>query len=87
MRLVFAPHGWNDYQHWLATDRATLKRINRLIDDILRDPFDGIGKPEPLLEHTALRLRHGDRPPRRSPFAELRAGTGKIPDAGRCRPA
>lgn len=48
MRLVFTPHGWADYQHWITTDRATVKRINRLLDDILRDPFDGIGKPEPL---------------------------------------
>ncbi|MDQ6806837.1 MAG: Txe/YoeB family addiction module toxin [Actinomycetota bacterium] len=48
MRLVFTLHGWADYQHWITTDRATLKRINLLIDDILRDPFDGIGKPEPL---------------------------------------
>jgi toxin YoeB len=48
MRLVFTPHGWEDYTHWLSADRATLKRINRLIDDVLRDPFEGIGKPEPL---------------------------------------
>ena len=48
MRLVFTPHGWEDYQHWVQTDRATLKRINRLIDDALRDPFTGIGKPEQL---------------------------------------
>lgn len=48
MRLVFTPHGWEDYQHWVQTDRATLKRINRLIDDVLRDPFTGIGKPEQL---------------------------------------
>lgn len=48
MRLVFTPNGWADYTHWLAADRATLKRINRLIDDALRDPFTGIGKPEPL---------------------------------------
>lgn len=48
MRLVFTPNGWEDYKHWLSADRATLKRINRLIDHILRDPFDGIGKPEPL---------------------------------------
>jgi toxin YoeB len=34
--------------HWVQTDRATLKRINRLIDDVLRDPFTGIGKPEQL---------------------------------------
>jgi toxin YoeB len=48
MRLVFTPHAWEDYTHWLSADRATLKRINRLIDDVLRDPFEGIGKPEPL---------------------------------------
>jgi toxin YoeB len=48
VRLVFTPHGWEDYQHWVQTDRATLKRINRLIDDVLRDPFTGLGKPEQL---------------------------------------
>jgi toxin YoeB len=48
MRLVFTSHAWEDYTHWLTADRATLKRINRLIDDVLRDPFEGIGKPEPL---------------------------------------
>jgi toxin YoeB len=48
VRLVFTSHGWDDYQHWVQTDRATLKRINRLIDDALRDPFSGIGKPEQL---------------------------------------
>ena len=48
MRLVFTPHGWQDYQHWVQTDRATLKRLNRLIEDALRDPYAGIGKPEQL---------------------------------------
>lgn len=48
MRLVFTPKGWGDYTHWQSADRTILKRINRLIDDVLRDPFDGIGKPEPL---------------------------------------
>lgn len=48
MRLIFTDHGWDDYVHWQTTDRHTLKRINRLIDDALRDPTDGIGKPEPL---------------------------------------
>lgn len=48
MRLVFTPHGWDDYTYWQTTDRATLRRINRLIDDALRDPTAGIGKPEPL---------------------------------------
>lgn len=46
--LVFDSHGWEDYVHWHTQDRRTLKRINALIADILRDPFDGIGKPEPL---------------------------------------
>jgi len=47
-RLVFTPHGWEDYCHWQTTDRATVKRINRLLTDVLRDPARGIGKPEPL---------------------------------------
>ena len=48
MRLVFTPNGWEDYVHWQTADRGTLKRINRLLDDIARGPFDGIGKPEQL---------------------------------------
>lgn len=48
MRLCFTPHGWEDYLRWQSTDKATLKRINRLLDDIVRDPFSGIGKPEQL---------------------------------------
>ena len=39
---------WEDYVYWQANDRQILKRINVLIKDILRNPFDGIGKPEPL---------------------------------------
>ncbi len=46
--MVFTPNGWEDYTHWLNADRTVLKRINRLIDDIVRDPFAGIGKPEQL---------------------------------------
>lgn len=48
MRLPFTPQGWDDYTHWQSADRALLKRINRLIEDALRDPIAGIGKPEPL---------------------------------------
>lgn len=48
MRLAFTPHGWDDYTHWQTADRAILKRINKLVEDILRDPFTGIGKPEQL---------------------------------------
>jgi len=48
VRLVFTAHGWEDYVRWQTADRAILKRINRLIEDISRDPFVGIGKPEAL---------------------------------------
>ncbi|MGH8996542.1 MAG: Txe/YoeB family addiction module toxin [Acidimicrobiales bacterium] len=48
MRLVFTPHGWSDYLHWQGVDKKVVKRINRLLEDILRDPSGGIGKPEPL---------------------------------------
>ncbi|MDQ3988162.1 MAG: Txe/YoeB family addiction module toxin [Actinomycetota bacterium] len=47
-RLVFHAKGWEDVTYWITLDRATTKRIVRLINDVLRDPFDGIGKPEPL---------------------------------------
>ncbi|MFR9725858.1 Txe/YoeB family addiction module toxin [Streptomyces sp. MS19] len=51
MRFVFEDQAWEDYTSWLRNDRKTLARINRLITDVLRDPFDGIGKPEPLKHH------------------------------------
>jgi len=45
---VFTPHGWEHYTRWQQTDRPTLKRLDRLIEDSLRSPSSGIGKPEPL---------------------------------------
>lgn len=48
MKIAFSPQGWADYQHWLAADPRTLTKINRLIEDIRRSPFKGLGKPEPL---------------------------------------
>jgi toxin YoeB len=53
VKLTFTERAWDDYLWWLDQDRATLKRINRLIEDAKRDPFDGIGKPEPL-KHTLV---------------------------------
>jgi toxin YoeB len=48
-RLVWAAEAWEDYLYWQTQDRRVLRRINLLIDDILRDdPFAGIGKPEAL---------------------------------------
>ena len=49
-RLVFTAAAWEDYLYWQGQDRKTLKRINLLIRDTLRDPFTGVGKPEPLRE-------------------------------------
>lgn len=48
MRLTFTPDGWADYQWFLEHDKQILKRINLLIRDALRSPFEGIGKPEAL---------------------------------------
>ena len=48
MKLVFAESAWEDSLHWQKTDKKMLKRINTLIKYISREPFEGIGKPEPL---------------------------------------
>ena len=48
MNLTFTPSAWDDYQWFQQHDRKLLKRINQLIEDVLRSPFEGIGKPEPL---------------------------------------
>jgi toxin YoeB len=51
MRLVFSTKAWEGYLYWQSTDKKILKRINALIKEIQRTPFEGVGKPE--------RLRHG----------------------------
>ncbi|WP_096086612.1 Txe/YoeB family addiction module toxin [Agaribacterium haliotis] len=48
MKLIFSEQAWQDYLYWQKTDKKLLKRINALIKDISRSPFEGIGKPEPL---------------------------------------
>lgn len=48
MRLVFAEAAWEDYLHWQQQDRRMVERINKLIKETQREPFSGIGKPEPL---------------------------------------
>ena len=48
MKVIFSNQGWDDYVYWQTTDKSVVKRINNLIKDISRSPFDGIGKPEPL---------------------------------------
>ena len=48
MKLIFSEKGWKDYLYWQRTDKKIIKRINFLIRDIQRMPYEGIGKPEPL---------------------------------------
>ena len=48
MKLVFSEHAWNDYLYWQKTNKKIQKRINLLIKEVQRTPFEGIGKPEPL---------------------------------------
>ena len=48
MNLIFSSHAWEDYLYWQSTNKKILKRINTLIRDIQRSPYEGIGKPEPL---------------------------------------
>ena len=48
MKFVFVEESWEDYLYWQKTDKQKLKRINELLKDISRNPFEGIGKPEPL---------------------------------------
>ena len=48
MRLVFADEAWEDYLCWQKQDKRMVERINKLIRETLREPFAGVGKPEPL---------------------------------------
>lgn len=48
MKILWEDRAWEDYLYWQEQDRKTLKRVNKLIAEIQREPFGGIGKPEPL---------------------------------------
>ena len=64
-RLVWTNVAWSDYLYWQVQDKKTLKRINLLIKDVMRDPEDGIGKPEALKENlSGLWSRRIDNPNR-----------------------
>jgi toxin YoeB len=52
-RVIWTKESWADYIYWQGQDRKSLKRINRLVTDTQRSPFEGIGKPEPLKENLA----------------------------------
>ncbi len=53
MPIKFSDQAWDDYLFWQVNNKAALKRVNALLRDIQRSPFDGIGKPEPLKHHLA----------------------------------
>ena len=48
MKLIFADPAWEDYLYWQKQDRKVLERINKLVQEVRREPFSGVGKPEPL---------------------------------------
>ena len=48
MRILWEEDAWDEYCYWQSQDKKTMKRINALIKELQRDPFNGIGKPEPL---------------------------------------
>ena len=48
MKLTFSDEAWEDYQYWQRQDRKMVERIDKLIKEVQRDPFAGIGKPDPL---------------------------------------
>ena len=65
MMLHFTDDAWDDYLYWQQTDKAVLKRINQLIKDMQRHPFEGLGKAEALRHHLAgyysRRINHEHR--------------------------
>jgi toxin YoeB len=48
LNLLFSPQAWEDYLYWQQADKKLIRRINDLLKDIVRSPYEGIGKPEPL---------------------------------------
>ena len=50
-KLSWTIDAWKDYRYWQTQDKKTLKRINKIIDNMLRTPFEGIGKPEKLKDN------------------------------------
>jgi toxin YoeB len=53
MKLIFSENAWEDYLYWQKTDKKVLNRINKLIKETKRAPFEGVGKPEPLKHNLA----------------------------------
>ena len=65
MKIAFVEDAWAEYMDWQTRDAKTVKKINDLLDDVLRHPFQGLGKPEPLRGDKSgkwsRRINHEDR--------------------------
>jgi toxin YoeB len=53
MKITFSDQAWEDYVYWQQTDKNLVKKVNKLIKEIKRTPFEGTGKPEPLKHNLA----------------------------------
>lgn len=60
MKLKWDEEAWSDYLYWQTQDKKTLKKINALLNDTMRNPFEGIGKPEPLKHYSGYWSRRID---------------------------
>ena len=60
MNKLWSDRAWDDYLYWQTQDKKTLKKINIILTDIMRNPFDGIGKPEPLKHYKGYWSRRID---------------------------
>ena len=60
MKLLWHEQAWADYLYWQTQDKKTLKKINALLTDTMRNPFDGTGKPEPLKHYKGYWSRRID---------------------------
>ena len=60
MKLKWDEEAWSDYLYWQTQDKKTLKKINALLNDAMRNPFEGIGKPEPLKHYSGYWSRRID---------------------------
>lgn len=60
MKLKWDEEAWSDYLYWQTQDKKTLKKINSLLNDAMRNPFEGIGKPEPLKHRSGYWSRRID---------------------------
>lgn len=60
MKLKWDEEAWSDYLYWQTQDKKTLRKINALLNDAMRNPFEGIGKPEPLKHRSGYWSRRID---------------------------